>query len=149
MASLYEQLRADIVVSMKARNQVTTTALRSADAAIKKVSIDGGKDIDDAMVLQVIRKSVKNLQDAIVDFEKAGRNDLIDANKAEIAVLQKYLPAALDGAKLESLIAEAMQETGVTSKKEMGKVIGALKKRPEAGQIDFAAVSKLLQTKLV
>lgn len=148
MASLYEQLRADIVTAMKARNAATTTALRSADAAIKKVSIDSGKDIDDAMVLQVIRKSVKNLQDALPDFQKAGRTDLTDANKAEISVLEKYLPAALDGARLEALIAEAIAETGVTSKKEMGKVIGALKKKPEAGQIDFGSVSKLLQARL-
>lgn len=148
MASLYEQLRADIVTAMKARNTATTTALRSADAAIKKISIDTAKDIDDAMVLQVIRKSVKNLQDALSDFEKAGRTDLIDANKAEIAILEKYLPAALDASQLEALIAQVLAETGVSTKKEMGKAIGALKKRPEAGQIDFGAVSKLLQNRL-
>lgn len=148
MPSLYENLRADIITAMKAKDSATTTALRSADAAIKKINIDTAKDIDDAMVLQVLRKTVKNLSDANVDFEKAGRTDLVDANKAEIKVLEKYIPAGLDAAKLDVLIAAAITESGAQSKKEMGKVIGLLKKSPDAGLIDFSAVSKILQSKL-
>jgi uncharacterized protein YqeY len=148
MASLYETLRADIIVAMKAKDSATTTALRTADAGIKKVSIDTNKDIDDAMVITVIRKSVKNLTDANAEFEKGGRADLIAANVQEIKVLEKYLPAALDPARLEALIAECITESGAASKKEMGKVIAALKKRPEAAVIDFGSVSKLLQAKL-
>jgi len=148
MASLYETLRADIIVAMKAKDSATTTALRSADAAIKKVSIDTNKDIDDPMVIAVIRKSVKNLADANIEFEKGNRADLIAANVQEIKVLEKYLPAALDPARLEALIAECITESGAASKKEMGKVIAALKKRPEAAIIDFGSVSKLLQAKL-
>jgi uncharacterized protein YqeY len=148
MASTYETLRADIIAAMKARDAAATIALRSADAAIKKVSIDSNKDIDEAMVIATVRKTVKNLTDANAEFLKAGRTDLIAANEVEIKLLQKYLPAGLDAAKLDGLIAAAIQETGATSKKEMGKVIGALKKHPDAGLIDFGQVSKLVQAKL-
>jgi len=95
-----------------------------------------------------LRKAVKNLSDARVEFEKGGRSDLVAANDAEIRVLEKYLPQGIDGARLEALIAAAIAETGAQSKKEMGKVIGALKKHPDAGLIDFGAVSKLVQAKL-
>ena len=148
MASLYETLRADIVVAMKARDQVTLTVLRSADAAIKRTEMDTGKPIDDALVLATLRKAVKNLTDAAAEFTKGGRADLVAANENEARILSKYLPAQLEGAKLDALIAEAIQSTGAASKKDMGKVIGALKKLPEAGQIDFGAVSKLVQAKL-
>jgi uncharacterized protein YqeY len=148
MATIYETLRADIVTAMKARDSATTTALRTADAAIKRAAMDTNKEIDDPLVIATLRKAVKNLADARGDFEKGGRADLVAANDAEIKVLEKYLPQGLDAARLDALITEAIAETGAQSKKEMGKVIGALKKRPEAGQIDFGAVSKLVQAKL-
>jgi uncharacterized protein YqeY len=148
MPSLYETLRADIITAMKARDSATTTALRTADAGIKRAAMDTNKEIDDALTLTTLRKAVKNLADANTEFAKGGRADLIAANDAEIRVLSKYLPAALDAAKLEALIAAAIASTGAQSKKEMGKVIGALKQLPEAGQIDFGAVSKLVQAKL-
>ena len=148
MANLYETLRADIITSMKARDTTTTTALRTADAAIKRAAMDANKEIDDTLVIATMRKGVKNLTDAKVEFEKGGRSDLVAANDAEIRILEKYLPQGLDAAKVEALIAEAIQETGAQSKKDMGKVIGALKKRPEAALIDFGSVSKLVQAKL-
>lgn len=133
---------------MKARDAATTTALRTADAAIKRAAMDGNKEIDDVLVIATVRKAVKNLADAKVDFERGGRADLVAANDTEIRVLEKYLPQGLDPAKLDALIAEAIQQTGAQSKKEMGKVIAALKQRPEAGLIDFGVVSKLVQAKL-
>lgn len=148
MPTIYEKLRADIVTAMKARDTAAVTALRTADAAIKRAEMDQNKPIDDALVVATLRKAVKNLADAKVDFEKGGRADLVAANDAEIRILEKYLPAGLDATKLESLVAEAIKETGAQSKKDMGKVIGALKKRPEAAQIDFSAVSKLVAAKL-
>jgi uncharacterized protein len=148
MPSLYETLRADIITAMKARDTATATMLRTADAAIQRASMDLGKPIDDALALTSLRKSVKNLIDARTEFEKGGRADLVAANTAEIAVLEKYLPKGLDPAKLEALIVETIAATGAASKKEMGKVIGALKQRPEAGLIDFGAASKLIQAKL-
>ena len=148
MPTLYETLRSDIITAVKARDTVTATMLRSADAAIQRAAMDTGKPIDDALTLLSLRKSVKNLTDARAEFEKGGRADLVAANTAEIAVLQKYLPKGLEPARLEALIAEVIAATGATSKKEMGKVIGALKQRPEAGLIDFGAASKLIQAKL-
>jgi hypothetical protein len=134
---------------MKARDPVTTTALRTMDAAIQRAAMDTAKPIDEALVTATFRKAVKNLADARAEFEKGGRADLVAVNSAEIAILEKYLPAGLDAARLEALVAEVIAATGATSKKEMGKVIGALKQRPEAGLIDFGAASKLVQSKLV
>ena len=148
MASIYETLRVDVVTAVKARDTATATALRTADAAIQRASLDQAKPIDDALVIATLRKAVKNLADAKEEFARGGRTDLVAANEAEIKTLSKYLPAALDAARLEALVNEAIAETGAQSKKEMGKVIGALKKRPEAGLIDFAAASKLVQAKL-
>lgn len=148
MATIYETLRADIITAMKARDTVATTALRTADAAIKRASMDANKDIDDAMTIATIRKGVKNLADARVEFEKGGRADLVAANNAEIALLEKYLPKGLDAAKVEALVVETIAATGAQSKKEMGKVIAALKQRPEAPLLDFGAVSKIVQAKL-
>lgn len=148
MSSIYEKLRADIVASMKARDQATTTILRTADAAIKRAAMDQNKEIDDALTIATLRKSVKNLRDANADFRKGGRADLIAANDAEIVVLERFLPQGLDAAQLEAIVAAAIAETGAQSRKEMGKVIGALKKRPDAGLIDFAVVSKVVQARL-
>jgi len=148
MPSVYETLRADIIVAMKARDSLTTTALRTADAAIKRAAMDANKEIDDALALATLRKAVKNLADARIEFEKGGRADLVAANDVEIRILEKYLPQGLDQARLEALIAEAIQETGAQSKKDMGKVIGVLKKHPDAALIDFGVASKLVQAKL-
>ena len=148
MATTYETLRADIIVAMKARDSVATTALRTMDAAIKRAAMDANKELDETLVIATVRKAVKNLTDAKAEFAKGGRADLVAANEAEIKLLEKYLPAGLDAAKLEGLIAVAIQETGAQSKKEMGKVIGALKKHPDAALMDFGAVSKLVQAKL-
>jgi uncharacterized protein YqeY len=148
MASIYETLRADIITAMKARDNATTLALRTADAGIKRAAMDTNKEIDDALTTATMRKMVKNLVDARTEFEKGGRADLVAANTAEIAILEKYLPKGLDQAKVEALVAEAIASTGAQSKKEMGKVIAALKQRPEASLLDFGAVSKLVQAKL-
>jgi uncharacterized protein YqeY len=148
MPTTYETLRADIIVAVKARDSITATSLRTADAAIQRAAMDQNKPIDEALTITALRKAVKNLTDAKVEFERGGRDDLVAANDNEIRILGKYLPQGIDSAKLEALIVAAIQETGAQSKKEMGKVIGALKKLPEAGLIDFGAVSKLVQTRL-
>ncbi|HET7535994.1 MAG TPA: GatB/YqeY domain-containing protein [Candidatus Didemnitutus sp.] len=148
MATTYETLRADIIAAMKARDATTATALRTADAAIQRAAMDANKPIDEALVVTTLRKAVKNLSDARAEFEKGGRADLVAANTAEITVLEKYLPKGLDPAKLDALVNEVIAATGAQSKKEMGKVIGALKQRPEAALIDFGAVSKIIQAKL-
>lgn len=148
MATIYETLRADIITAVKARDTPLATILRTNDGAIQRAAMDLNKPIDDELVVATLRKAVKNLAAAIVEFEKGGRADLIAANQKEIAIIEKYLPAGLDAAKLEALVTEVIAATGAASKKEMGKVIGALKQRPEAPLIDFGAVSKLIQSKL-
>jgi len=148
MPTIYEQLRADIVTAVKARDSATATSLRSADAAIQRASMDLSKPIDDALVVATMRKGVKNLADAKLEFEKGGRTDLVAANDTEIKLLEKYLPKGLDAAKLDALIADAIKESGAQTRKYMGKVMGILKQRPEAPLIDFSAVSKLIQAKL-
>jgi uncharacterized protein YqeY len=145
---LYDTLRADVITAMKAGDKATVTILRTADAAIKRAEMDTNKPLDDSLVITTLRKAVKNLIDAKSEFAKGGRADLVSANEAEIKVLEKYLPAGLDEAKLEALITEAIQATGAQSKKEMGKVIAALKQRPEAALIDFGSVSKRVQSRL-
>ena len=148
MPTTYETLRAAIITAMKARDSATATALRTMDAAIQRAAMDASKPIDEALVITAFRKAVKNLTDARTEFEKGGRADLVAANNAEIAILEKYLPQGLAPAKLDALIVEVITATGATSKKEMGKVIAALKQRPEAPLLDFGAVSKLIQAKL-
>ena len=148
MPTTYETLRADIITAMKARDAATATALRTMDAAIQRAAMDASKPIDEALVITAFRKAVKNLTDARTEFEKGGRADLVAANNAEISILEKYLPKGLEPAKLDALITEVIAATGATSKKEMGKVIAALKQRPEAPLLDFGAVSKLIQAKL-
>ena len=148
MPTIYETLRADIITAMKARDAATTTALRTADAGIKRAAMDANREIDDPLAVATLRRAIKNLADARIEFEKGGRADLVAANDAEIRVLEKYLPPGLDAARVQALVAQAIQETGASSKKDMGRVIGALKKLPEAALIDFGAVSKLVQEKL-
>ncbi len=148
MPTTYETLRADIITAMKARDGATATALRTADAAIQRASMDLAKPIDDALVIATIRKAVKNLADAKVEFEKGARADLVAANETEIKLLEKYIPKGLDAAKLDALIAEAIRDSGAQTRKDMGKVMAALKQKPEAPLIDFSSASKLIQAKL-
>ena len=148
MSSLYQQLRADIITAMKARDSEKATGLRSADAAIQRVSMDSNVEIDDALVVSTLRNTEKNFKDATVEFAKANRIDLVEKNEQELVWLEAYLPAQIDGEKLEVLVAEAIASAGATTKREMGKVMGQLKQHPDAGLIDFGAASKLIQSKL-
>ena len=149
MANTYERLRADIIVAVKARDTARATALRTADAAIQRAAMDQNQPIEETLVITTLRKAVKNLTDAKADFEKGGRIDLAEANAAEIALLQAYLPQGLNAGQLETAVDEAIRESGATSKREMGKVMAVLKQRPDAGLIDFGAVSKLAHSKLL
>ena len=148
MATIYDKLRSDIVAAMKTGDKGSVLSLRTMDAAIQRASMDQSKPIDDNLVVATLRKSIRNLTDAKAEFEKGGRTDLVAANDTEIKLLGKYLPAGIDPARLEAMITEAIKATGAQSRKEMGKVIGALKQLPEAPLMDFGAVSKLVQAKL-
>src|SRR3979409_660181 len=103
MPSIYENLRADIVTAMKARDSATATALRTADAAIQRAAVTSKEPIDGAVATTTLRKAVKNLNDAKAEFEKGGRADLVAANDVEMRILEKYLPRGLDAARLHAL----------------------------------------------
>ena len=148
MATIYDKLRSDIVAAMKTGDKGSVLSLRTMDAAIQRASMDQSKPIDDNLAVAALRKSIRNLTDAKAEFEKGGRADLVAANDIEIKLLEKYLPQGIDPVRLDAMIAEAIKTTGAQSRKEMGKVIGALKQLPEAPLMDFGAVSKLVQAKL-
>ena len=148
MSALYGKYRADVVAAMKNRDKAATLTLRTNDAAIQRAAMDLNQPIDDILVVATLRKSIKNLAEAKSEFAKGGRADLVAANEAEIRILEKYLPAALEPARLDALVAEAIRTTGAQTRKEMGRVIAELKKLPEAPLIDFSTASKVVQSKL-
>lgn len=149
--SFVTQISEDLKNAMRAKDTVALNVIRNLKSALKYAAIEklGAEgELGDTEAVAVVRKEIKKLQDSVDGAEKAGRPEAVAAARAEIAVLEKYLPRALDPAKLDALIAEAIAATGAASKKEMGKVIGALKQRPEAPLIDFGAASKLIAAKL-
>lgn len=148
MSELYAKLRADIITAVKARESDHALALRTLDGGIQRVAIDKNTEIDDDLVITIIRKAVKDLEGAKEQFAKGGREDLVAQNDTEIAWLGVYLPAQMDEALVAALVKSAVAESGASSMKEMGQVMGILKKHPEAGLIDFGLVSKLVRAEL-
>ncbi len=146
---LYEQLRSDIIAAAKARDMKKVTALRTIDGAIQKVAIDDNKEIDDALVISSLKKAVKDLKGANEQFAKGGRQDLIDNNLEEMKILEVYLPREMDATTLESLVDSAIAETQAKAKKDMGRIMGVLKKHPDAESINFGQANKLIQSKLL
>lgn len=148
MSTLYARLRADIVVAMKAQDRARAALLRTNDAAIQRAAMDANVPIDDALVVSTLRKVVKTLAAANEEFAKGGRDDLIAANLTEIAVVEGYLPQTLAGAELEAVLTEAVQMTGASGKRDLGKVMAWLKQHARAGDIDLGAAGKALQARL-
>lgn len=149
MASkLYQQLRADIISSAKAKEMDKVQALRTIDGSIQKASIDENKEIDDEMVVSTLRKAVKDLNAANEQFEKGGRDDLVEKNNWEIDLLEGYLPQLIQGEALDAIVTEAIQSSGATSKKDMGKVMGKLKQHPDSERMNFGQANKIIQSKL-
>src|SRR5919109_1439813 len=127
--TLNEKVGADITAAMKAKDPARLSALRMLKAAIMNKGVEKGRDLDDAEVLQVISSLVKQRRDSIEQFAKAGRTDLVEKEKSEIAVLDSYLPPAASSADIDAAIDEAIVETGATSVKDMGKVMKAVMPR--------------------
>lgn len=148
MTTLYQTFRADIIAAVKARDSNTATILRTNDGAIQRAAMDANKEIDDAMVLAVLRKAVKNLTDAMAEFERGGRPDLVALNRAELEVLAKYLPAQMEEVKLGVIVEAAIAEVGATSKRDMGRIMGVIKRHPDAGSIDFGMAGRLVAARL-
>ena len=145
---LREQLRDDLAAAMRSGETLRRDTLRMALSSLALLEKELKHDATDEEALGVIVKSVKTRRESVDAYTAAGRRDLAAAEEAEIAILAAYLPAQLGDAEVDALVAEAIAATGAASPKEMGKVIGALKQRPEAALIDFGAVSKLVQARL-
>jgi uncharacterized protein YqeY len=145
--SLKERITADMKDAMRSAAKERLGVIRMLQAAIKQREVDERITLDDAQVLAVIEKMIKQRKEAVTQFEAGGRTDLAAKETTEIELLQAYLPEQLSQADLEKLIAEAIRETGAASVKDMGKVMGLVKTRA-AGRADMGAVSALIKSKL-
>ena len=132
---------------MRAKDTARLSTVRLLLAAIKQREVDERIELDDAAVVGVIEKMLKQRRESITQFEKASRTDLADAEKAEVQVLSAYLPAQMGTAEIQKQIDSVISETGATSAKDMGKVMALLKPRL-AGKADMGKVSALVKTKL-
>jgi uncharacterized protein YqeY len=149
--SFTTQLTEDIKNAMKAKDTVALNVVRGLKSAVKYAAIEklGAEgDLPDADALAVVRKEIKKRQDSVASYESAGRQDLADTEKAEIAVLEKYLPAAMSTEELIKLVEAVISEVGATSKKEMGAVMKLLQERA-AGRADGKTLSSEVSKRLV
>ena len=143
--TLKERITEDMKAAMRASDKERLSTIRMVQAAIKQREVDERITLDDAQVIAVLEKMVKQRKESVVQFEQGGRTDLADKEKAEIVLLQTYLPAQLSAAEVDALIKEAIAATGAASVKDMGKVMGAVKARL-AGKADMAQVSAAVTT---
>ena len=132
---------------MRAKDAARLSTLRLLLAAVKQREVDERIELDDAAVVSVIEKMIKQRRESIVQFEKASRTDLADAEKAEVQVLSGYLPAQMSEAEVQQVVASVIAETGAAGAKDMGRVMAALKARL-AGKADMGKVSALVKAKL-
>jgi uncharacterized protein len=133
--------------AMRAKDAARLSAIRLLLAGIKQREVDERKELGDAEVTAVIEKMIKQRRESIVQYEKAARHDLADAEKFELGVLSGYLPQQMSDAEVEQAVAAAVSESGASGVKDMGKVMAALKPKL-AGRADMAKVSALVKTKL-
>lgn len=144
---LKEQIQSDMKIALKAGDKARLGTIRLILAALKQREVDERVELDDTGALAVLDKMLKQRRDSIEQYAAAGRNDLADVERAELAVIQGYLPAALSVAELETLVAEAIAETGASEMRDMGKVMGVLKPKTQ-GRADMGAVSAMVKGRL-
>lgn len=145
--SLKARISEDMKASMKARETARLAAIRLLMAAIKQREIDDRVELDDAGVLGVIDKMLKQRRDSISQYEAAGRQDLADAEKLEVAVLTGYMPQALSPAEIQAAVGQAIAASGAAGMQDMGKVMAVLKPQL-AGRADMGQVSALVKAAL-
>ena len=145
--TLKERINEDMKTAMRARDPERLSAIRLLLAAIKQREVDERIQLDDAAVISVIDKMLKQRKDSITQYEAAGRQDLVDAERFEADLLQTYLPAGLSRDEIAVAIASAVAETGAAGPGDMGKVMGVLKPKL-AGRADMTEVSKLVKAAL-
>jgi len=145
--SLKEQIKNDIKDAMRAKEVVKRDTLRNIQTAVKQIEVDERRDVSDADVEAIMMKYLKQREDAKTQFADAGRDDLVEKEDAEIAIVKAYLPEPMDDAELESILKEVIASVGAESMKDMGKVMGAAKaaigSRADGGRINVL-VKKLL-----
>ena len=144
---LRDQVSEDMKSAMKAREADKLAAIRLLLAAMKQREVDERITLDDAGVVAVVEKMIKQRKDSIAQYEKAARQDLADKEKYEISVIEKYLPQQLSQAEIDAIIAEAIASTGAKGAADMGKVMGVVKPKL-AGRADMGKVSGLVKGKL-
>ncbi|WP_412477919.1 GatB/YqeY domain-containing protein [Azonexus sp. IMCC34839] len=145
--SLKARISDDMKTAMKAKEAAKLAAIRLLLAAIKQKEVDERVELDDAAVAAVIEKLVKQRKDSVTQYEAANRQDLADAEKAEIAILAAYLPEKMSSEEVAAAVAAAVAQTGAKGPADMGKLMGVLKPQL-AGKADMAEVSKLVKAAL-
>ena len=145
--SLKNQITEDMKSAMKAGDKNRLKVVRLILAAVKQVEVDKRVELDDAGVLAVLTKMVKQRRDSIEQFEKGGREDLAAIERAEIDVIQPYLPEQLSADEINALVDEVIAATGAESIRDMGKVMGQMKAKA-AGRADMGAVSATVKERL-
>jgi uncharacterized protein YqeY len=147
ISSLKQRLQDDMKAAMKGGDKHRLGVIRLILAAVKQREVDERIQLDDAQIIAVLDKMLKQRRDSIAQYSAAGRADLADAESAETTVIQDYMPQALDAAEIDAMIAQAMQETGAAAIGDMGKVMALLKPLLQ-GRADMAAVSARIKSRL-
>ena len=145
--SLKEQITEDMKAAMRAKDAGKLGTIRLLTAAMKQKEVDERVELNDTLILAIIEKMIKQRKDSITQFEAGGRQDLADIEKAEVAVLSAYMPAALSDAEVQAEVAAAVAATGASGPQDMGKVMAVLKSKL-AGRADMTAVSGLVKVAL-
>ena len=145
--SLKDQITEDMKTAMRAKDSERLGTIRLLQAAMKQKEVDERVTLDDAMVIAIVDKLIKQRQDSIDAFNKAGRQDLVDIEEAEMKVLQVYLPARLSADEVAAEVKAIVAELGASGPGDMGKVMGAVKQRL-AGKADMGAVSAAVKAAL-
>ena len=147
MPPLKDRITEDMKTAMRAGEKERLGTIRLVLAAIKQREVDERITLDDTQVLAALEKMIKQRKESITQFESGGRADLVAKEKAELTVLQAYLPEQMSDAEIDALIAEAVAASGATSIKDMGKVMGLVKAKAQ-GKADMGAVSARIKQKL-
>ena len=145
---LGKKIVADLTASMKAQDAARTSTLRMVKAAMMNRQIEKGAELDDDDVQKLLRSLVKQRRDSIEQYEKANRQELADKEKAEIAVIERYIPAAASQEEIERVVTTVIAETGATSIRDMGKVMKAAQAALSGKNADGKLISELVKAKL-
>lgn len=146
--SLKQQIISDLTASMKAQDAARTSTLRMVKASIMNREIEKGGELDDEEMGKLLRSMVKQRRDSVEQFEKGARQELADKEKAEIEVIEAYLPQSASQEEIEQAVSAALVETGATSMKDMGKVMKAAQAQLAGKNADGRTVSDLVKLKL-